>query len=206
MNFVWRALNLPMGGFWRSESQGAATCRACRATSRRRTACDVNGVCRPPATALRPALHGLGRPVQRGRPVGQLRDEVRAATTTAVLAAPAYVVGQAKALTLTSLTSSATVDTTVVKVTKQLWNAMKDSHTRVTLTITNTSAAAVTGPFYVELVGDPGGRRRSSTRRANGRRRASRTWSCRRRASRPERRSRWKSTCSRRSRSARPRR
>src|SRR5262249_41997560 len=66
-------------------------------------------------------------------------------------------VGQAKGLTLTSLTTSASVDTTAVKVSKQLWNAMKDSHTRVTITVTNTSAATVTGPIYLELTGIPAG-------------------------------------------------
>src|SRR4029079_1765455 len=80
-----------------------------------------------------------------------------AGVDTAVLTAPAYLVGQAKSLTLTSLASPAVVDTSVVKVTKQVWNAMKDSHTRITLTVTNTGSTPLTGPFYVEMIALPSG-------------------------------------------------
>ena len=76
-------------------------------------------------------------------------------THRAVVAAPAYNLGQAKALTLTSLTPNGSVSS-AVKMTKQVWNAMKDSHTRVTVTVTNTGGA-VDGPFYLEILTVPQG-------------------------------------------------
>src|SRR5262249_12331988 len=74
----------------------------------------------------------------------------------AVLTGPAYLGRHAQALTLTSLAASAVVDT-VVKVTKQAWNGLKDAHSRVTLTVANTGTTAVSGPVYIEFVGIPPG-------------------------------------------------